>query len=260
MNDPEVRRRVDASLRVDQTGTAHQAAKNLETHYRFLPEGEAGSCICLGGDGFMLQNLRDAIGGSLSMYGMNCGSYGFLSNEFALENLPERLNQARLRRLQVLRMRAELVNGEVREAQAINEVSIFRATRQALKLSVWVDGVSRLLELTCDGLLVATPAGSTAYNRSAGGPIIPIGAGVLALTAISPFRPRWRGAILPVESKVRVDLLEANKRPGHAVADIVEVENVVSVEISLDTSLCVGILFDVSHDLEERIIKEQFTT
>jgi NAD+ kinase len=238
---------------------AQQALEVLSTRYGNADAGEATVIVALGGDGFMLQTLHDHIGGKAPIYGMNRGSVGFLMNGYDEENLPARLARARAVDLHPLRMIALTDIGTEVEALAINEVSLLRQTRQAAKIRIHVDGVARLEELICDGALVATPAGSTAYNLSAHGPIIPIRADLLALTPISAFRPRhWRGALLPHTAKVKFEVLGADKRPVSATADHTEVRDVLTVEVSEVRDLSVTILFDPEHDLEERILKEQF--
>ncbi len=220
--------------------------------------------VALGGDGFMLQTLHEAQGRGLPVYGMNCGTIGFLMNAYAepdLPDLPERLQAAEETTIHPLAMRAENVKGRVTEALAINEVSLLRQGPQAAKLRVLIDGRERLVELVCDGALVATPAGSTAYNYSAHGPILPIGSDVLALTAMSAFRPRrWRGALLPSSAVVRLEVIEGEKRPVMADADSrSSVRDVVSVEVRSAPHVTHRLLFDPGHGLEERLIGEQFT-
>lgn len=217
--------------------------------------------VALGGDGFMLQTLHAAQGRGVPVYGMNCGTIGFLMNAYAEADLPERLGEAEEATIHPLAMRAENVKGRVTEALAINEVSLLRQGPQAAKLRVLVDGRERLAELVCDGALVATPAGSTAYNYSAHGPILPIGSDVLALTAMAAFRPRrWRGALLPSSAVVRFEVIEAEKRPVMADADSrSSVRDVVSVEVRSVPDLTHRLLFDRGHGLEERLIGEQFT-
>lgn len=216
--------------------------------------------VALGGDGFMLQTLHAAHGRRLAVYGMNCGTIGFLMNAYALEDLPARLMAAEETVINPLAMRAENVRGKVTEALAINEVSLLRQGPQAAKLRVSIDGRERMEELVCDGALVATPAGSTAYNYSAHGPILPIGSDVLALTAMSAFRPRrWRGALLPRTALVRFDVVEGEKRPVMADADSrSSVRDVISVEVRSEDSVSHRLLFDPGHGLEERLIGEQF--
>jgi NAD+ kinase len=216
--------------------------------------------VALGGDGFMLQTLHAAQGRGLPVYGMNCGTIGFLMNAYAENDLPDRLRAAEETAIRPLSMRAENARGRVTEALAINEVSLLRQGPQAAKLRVKVDGRVRLEELVCDGALVATPAGSTAYNYSAHGPILPIGSDVLALTAMSAFRPRrWRGALLPSTAMVRLEVLEPEKRPVMADADSrSSVRDVASVEIRSEPGVTHRLLFDPGHGLEERLIGEQF--
>jgi NAD+ kinase len=216
--------------------------------------------VALGGDGFMLQTLHAAHGQRLPVYGMNCGTIGFLMNAFSLADLPARLAAAEETVINPLVMRAENAKGKVTEAQAINEVSLLRQGPQAAKLRITIDGRVRMEELVCDGALVATPAGSTAYNYSAHGPILPIGSDVLALTAMSAFRPRrWRGALLPRSAVVRFDVIEGEKRPVMADADSrSSVRDVISVEVRSDASVSHRLLFDPGHGLEERLIGEQF--
>ena len=216
--------------------------------------------VALGGDGFMLQTLHAAQGRRLPVYGMNCGTIGFLMNAYTPEDLPERLTAAEETVIHPLSMRATNARGKVTEALAINEVSLLRQGPQAAKLQVSVDGRVRLAELVCDGALVATPAGSTAYNYSAHGPILPIGSDVLALTAMSAFRPRrWRGALLPSSAVVRFEVIEGEKRPVMADADSrSSVRDVVSVEVRSDQTVSHRLLFDPGHGLEERLIGEQF--
>lgn len=215
--------------------------------------------VALGGDGFMLQTLHETETTGLPVYGMNCGTVGFLMNTFGLEELPARLAAAEEAVINPLAMTAVSMDGTVTRALAINEVSLLRAGPQAAKLRIFVDGKERLAELICDGALVATPAGSTAYNYSAHGPILPIGSDVLALTPMAAFRPRrWRGALLPKSVVVRFEVLEPEKRPVRADADSRPVTDVVSVEIRSEPAIRHRILFDPGHGLEERLIVEQF--
>ena len=216
--------------------------------------------VALGGDGFMLQSLHAAHGQRLPVYGMNCGTIGFLMNGYSVEGLPERLAAAEETVINPLSMRAENVRGKVTQALAINEVSLLRQGPQAAKLRVLIDGRVRLEEMVSDGALVATPAGSTAYNYSAHGPILPIGSDVLALTAMSAFRPRrWRGALLPSSAVVRFEVIEGEKRPVMADADSrSSVKDVVSVEVRSEPEVRHRLLFDPGHGLEERLIGEQF--
>jgi len=239
--------------------SAKEAMERLAARYDHVPPEEAEVIVALGGDGFMLVTLHSTIDRPVSVYGMNRGSVGFLMNEYGEDDLMERLANAAEATVHPLRMRATTIGGETVEGLAINEVSLLRETRQTAKLQLKIDGVVRLPELVCDGVLVATPAGSTAYNLSAHGPIIPIGAELLAVTPISAFRPRrWRGALLPDHVKVDIEVLEAAKRPVSAVADYTEVRDVATVEIRQEREAALRLLFDPEHNLEERIIKEQF--
>lgn len=246
------------------TEDAQKAAYELCELYDTVPEDEADVIVALGGDGFMLQTLRDTIlkngsGQGTPIFGMNRGTVGFLMNEYRTQDLLTRLQQAEPQCLHPLKMTATDTSGQVHEHYAINEVSLLRETRQAAKIQVSVDGKVRLDELVADGVLVATPAGSTAYNLSAHGPIIPLGTGLLALTPISAFRPRrWRGALLPHQARVTFSILDAKKRPVSAVADQAEVRDVTSVCIEEDRSKNLNVLFDPGHDLAERILLEQF--
>ena len=238
---------------------AQTAANALRARYSSVPLDEAKIIVALGGDGFMLETLHGTLERDVAVYGMNFGSVGFLMNSCAEDGLAERLAQAERVDLHPLRMTAKTVNGRRHEALAINEVSLLRQTHQTAKLRIRIDGRTRMEELICDGALVATPAGSTAYNLSAHGPIIPIGAELLALTPISVFRPRrWRGALLPESVAVNFEVLDADKRPVSAVADSEEVRNVIEVEIRRDASKTLTLLFDPEHNLEERIVAEQF--
>jgi NAD+ kinase len=238
---------------------AQSALASLTAAHGQCPLDRAEVIVALGGDGFMLQTLYDTQALDLPVYGMNCGTIGFLMNAFSLDDLPMRLQAAEEAVLNPLAMRAETVSGHIEEGLAINEVSLLRAGPQAAKLRISVDGKVRLAELVCDGALVCTPAGSTAYNYSAHGPILPIGSDVLALTAMAAFRPRrWRGALLPKSAVVRFDVLEAAKRPVMADADSRSVRDVLSVEIRSDPGIRHRILFDPGHGLDERLIREQF--
>lgn len=242
------------------TDVAENARARFVALHGDAPPEEAAVIVALGGDGFMLETQHRFLGRNLPVYGMNCGSVGFLMNAFHEDDLLPRLSQAQAACLHPLRMRALDATGQMREALAINEVSLLRETRQAAKIRILVDGKERLAELICDGILVATPAGSTAYNLSAYGPIVPLGANLLPLTPISAFRPRrWRGALLPSDATVMFQILEPAKRPVAAVADNVEVRDIRSVEVREDRSLRMTLLFDPDHGLSERIIAEQFT-
>ena len=238
---------------------AVEAKTRLETRYPHVPESEADIIVALGGDGLMLETLHRTIDRDVAVYGMNRGSVGFLMNEYGEESLFERLAAAVRVSLHPLRMEARTIDGKAHQALAINEVSLLRETRQTAKIRISIDGVERMPELVCDGVLVATPAGSTAYNLSAHGPIIPVGAGLLALTPISAFRPRrWRGALLPRTATVAFDILEADKRPVSAVADFTEIRDVAHVTVREDDDVSLTLMFDPEHNLEERIIVEQF--
>jgi NAD+ kinase len=240
---------------------AQQALAELQARYHCVDPGEAEIVIPLGGDGFLLETLHRFLPRRVPIYGMHRGSVGFLMNRYRPEGLVARLATAHPVLLLPLEMIALDKDGVRHRAVAFNEVSLLRESRQAAKLRVVVDGVVRLDELMADGILLATPVGSTAYNLSAHGPIIPLGAGVLALTPISAFRPRrWRGALLRHEARVRIDALESDKRPVSAVADFTEVRDVVSVEIREDREIAMTLLFDRDANLEERVFKEQFAS
>ncbi|KMW60689.1 NAD kinase [Candidatus Rhodobacter oscarellae] len=243
-----------------ETKIAQDAMAELVTAYGSVPLEEAEVIVALGGDGFMLTTLHATMHLSAPVYGMNRGTVGFLMNDYRAEGLLERLADAEETAINPLAMQAVTVDGQVHTALAINEVSMLRAGPQAAKLQISVDGRVRLDELVCDGALVSTPAGSTAYNYSAHGPILPIGADALALTAVAAFRPRrWRGAVLPKSAVVRLDVVNPAKRPVNADADSRQVDNVASVEIRSEPSVVHRLLFDPGHGLEERLIREQFT-
>lgn len=247
------------TFRASRAPAAQQALADLLARYGEVPLDEAEVVVCLGGDGFMLQTLHDTHASGLPVYGMNCGTVGFLMNTYATENLPERLVAAEEAVINPLSMRATAPDGTVTEALAINEVSLLRAGPQAAKLRISVDGKERLAELVCDGALLCTPAGSTAYNYSAHGPILPIGADILALTAVAAFRPRrWRGALLPSSAVVRFDVIDPERRPVRADADTLAVPQVIRVEVRSEPGVRHRILFDPGHGLEERLIIEQF--
>ncbi len=239
---------------------AQEARARLAARYGEWPEDQAEVIVALGGDGFMLESLHERIAAPRPIYGMNRGSVGFLMNDYAEDELLERINTARSTTIHPLAMTATTRDGVVARALAINEVSMLRQTHQTAKLRISVDGRIRLEELFCDGALVATPAGSTAYNLSAHGPIIPLGANVLALTPISAFRPRrWRGALLPHTADVCFEVLEPDKRPVAAVADNFEVRDVARVEIRAVRKPALVMLFDAGRTFEERVLVEQFT-
>jgi NAD+ kinase len=241
------------------SASARRALKKLAKRYGNVDPSRADVIVALGGDGFMLETLHSVIDRNTPIYGMNRGSVGFLMNGFAIDDLKERLRSAEEVRLHPLAMVATTVDGKKHRARAINEVSLLRQTRQSSHLRILVDGAERMADLVCDGALVATPAGSTAYNLSAHGTIIPIGAGLMALTPISAFRPRsWRGAVLPNKAVVVFEVLQADKRPVAAVADFTEVRDVARVEVREDRSTTLHLLFDHEHNLEERIVAEQF--
>lgn len=242
-----------------QTPAAQAAREALVAHYGETPLTRAAVIVALGGDGFMLETLHALQHRDLPVYGMNRGTVGFLLNDFRIDGLPERIARAQETVLNPLRMSATTAGGAVHQALAINEVSLLRMGPQAARLRILVDGRVRMDELVCDGALVATPAGSTAYNYSAHGPILPIGAEVLALTAIAAFRPRrWRGALLPKAARVRFEVLDPDKRPVMAEADAQSVREVVAVDIATDPAIRHRLLHDAGHGLEERLIREQF--
>jgi NAD+ kinase len=238
---------------------ARTALRELQRAYGTVAPKSADVIVALGGDGFMLETLHRHLRHHVPIYGMHRGSVGFLMNSYAVERLPERLGRATPVTLHPLRMTTETMSGRRRQALAFNEVSLLRETRQTAKIRISLNGVVHLEELICDGLLVSTPAGSTAYNLSAHGPIIPLGTDLLALTPISPFRPRrWRGALLPDSTRISFDILETEKRPVSAVADSTEVRDVARIHVAAEKRISMTLLFDPEHDLEERIIKEQF--
>jgi NAD+ kinase len=236
-----------------------EAKAALEQRYAHCAPADADVIVALGGDGFMLETLHRNMNRKVPIYGMNRGTVGFLLNEYSEDDLPARLNSAQQAILHPLTMVAITDAGVEQHAKAINEVSLLRQTRQAAHLRVLVDGRERIDRLICDGALVSTPAGSTAYNLSAHGPILPIGSQALALTPISAFRPRrWRGAVLPITARVTFEVLDNYKRPVSAVADATEVRNVVEVHVQQDAETELHLLFDAEHNLEERILREQF--
>ncbi|WP_092780438.1 NAD kinase [Jannaschia pohangensis] len=242
------------------TPEAQTALTRLTDRYGQVDPADAAVIVALGGDGFMLQTLHGTMHIDAPVYGMNRGTVGFLMNDYRETGLTGRLAQAEEATINPLRMVATRQGGEVVEALAINEVSLLRAGPQAARLRITIDGKERMAELVCDGALVATPAGSTAYNYSAHGPIVPIGSGVLALTAMSAFRPRrWRGALLPKSARVCFDVIDPDKRPMMAEADGQSVRDVVSVEVASEPSVSHRLLFDPGHGLEERLLREQFT-
>jgi NAD+ kinase len=241
------------------TPDAQGALKALQDCYPSAAPEDADVIVALGGDGLMLQSLHRFMGTAKPIYGMNKGTVGFLMNDFREDDLFERLEAAERGVVHPLLMVAWDVHGVAHTARAINEVSMLRQTYQASKLRVSVDNRVRIPELSADGILVATPAGSTAYNLSVGGPILPLNAPLLALTPISAFRPRrWRGALLPDYAKIQIEVLEAGNRPVSAVADHTEFRNVSRVDVSMDRSVDLVMLHDPGHSLDERILREQF--
>jgi NAD+ kinase len=241
------------------TPEAREAYGRLEKRYGNADPAKADVIVALGGDGLMLQTLHKFMNSGKPIYGMHRGTVGFLMNEFVEERLTERLSNAHITVIHPLVMQARDAQGRTHEHRAINEVSLFCQSAQAAHLQIMIDGQERLAELISDGVLVATPAGSTAYNLSAQGPIIPINAPLLALTPISPFRPRrWRGALLPNKAKVTIEIMDADKRPVAAVADHDEVRSVRRVDIAMDHNISINMLFDPGHNLDERILREQF--
>ncbi|MEO0981166.1 MAG: NAD kinase [Pseudomonadota bacterium] len=238
---------------------AQDALAELTKRYGAVSEDAADVIVALGGDGAILDTLRRRFDDKKPVYGMHRGTVGFLMNEFALDELPARLDRAERATIYPLRMRTIDIHGETRMHLAINEASLFRQTAQTARFRILVDGRERMAQLSCDGVMVATPAGSTAYNLSAQGPILPIGANLLALTPVSPHRPRrWRGALLRHDADVRIECLEPHRRSVAAVADNQEVRDVELVEVREDRSQGVVLLFDPGHALDERILREQF--
>ena len=247
------------SFQASEAAEAQRALRTLRHRYGHVPPERADVIVALGGDGFMLQTLHATMNLDAPVYGMNRGTVGFLMNDYAEDGLIERLEAAQRVVINPLRMEAEDQHGVLTHALAINEVSLLRETRQAAKIRISLDGEVRMQELICDGVMVATPAGSTAYNLSAHGPILPIQARMLALTPISAFRPRrWRGALLPWDAKVRFEVLERHKRPVSATADAVEVREVSRVDVRTADDIGMALLYDPGHGLEERLIREQF--
>lgn len=240
---------------------ALQAKANFEALYPSVSPEKADVLVAFGGDGFMLETMHGFLGSSLPIFGIHCGSIGFLMNEFSPHDLMTRLENAKPTTLYPLEMTAHHKDGIVTKALAFNEVFLFRETRQACKIQIMVDDIVRLQELICDGILVSTPAGSTAYNLSAHGPILPLGAPLLALTPLCPFRPhRWRGALLPEGTQVSFTVLDSLKRPASAVADFTEIRDVDSVSVCQTKDHPATLLFDHENNLDERILREQFLT
>src|SRR4051794_16115489 len=260
MGDPADKR---MTLVASNAEAAQAAEAMLRARYPFVPMEEAELIVALGGDGYLLHTLRErlSVGRVCPVFGMNRGTVGFLMNEWRIDGLIERLHRAKSFTVSPLEMRAVTVGGEEVVHHAINEVSLLRETRETAWIEVSVNGRVVMPELVCDGVLVATPAGSTAYNLSAHGPILPLAAKMLALTPISPFRPRrWSGAIIPDDASVAFRVLEPQNRPVSAVADQIEVRDVAKVEITLDRERSLTLLFDPEHALDERIAMEQFMT
>ncbi|MGK7294301.1 MAG: NAD kinase [Candidatus Wenzhouxiangella sp. M2_3B_020] len=238
---------------------AREALAELEARYERVPTSEADVLVALGGDGFMLHTLHENSARDLPVFGMHLGEVGFLMNRFSTDELPERIDNAASFSLAPLKMQVRTVAGEEREGVAINEVALLRQTNQAAHIRILVNGTERVSRLVADGVLVATAAGSTAYNLSAHGPILPLGTEAVALTPISPFRPRrWGGAILPAEVEVEFQVLNAERRPVSATADYDEVRDVTRVRVARSAELLHTLLFDPEHSLDERILNEQF--
>jgi len=249
------------ALIVSPTQPAQEAAEKLKPMIDWVPPEEADQAVVLGGDGFMLQTLHQMLNRRkiMPVYGMNLGTVGFLMNNWHLEDLSERLTNARAFKVKPLKMEVETISGASFTLPAINEVSLLRETRQTAKLEIEINGRVMMEELVCDGVLIATPAGSTAYNLSANGPILPLTCNLLALTPISPFRPRrWKGAILPDKMEISIRVLNPEKRPVSAVGDQQEVRDVSRVKVAIDRSQSLTMLFDPEHALDDRIAMEQF--
>lgn len=238
---------------------AQEALKRLKARYAHVAASKADVIVALGGDGFMLRTLHRHMKQGVPIYGMNRGSVGFLMNNYSEKALKKRIARAVSMAVNPLVMKTINTSGKKHTALAINEVSLLRQTRLAAKINIHVDGVERIAGMICDGVLIATPAGSTAYNLSVQGPIIPLGAEILALTPISAFRPRqWRGALLPHDATVTFEILDAEERKVSAVADYTEIRRVAKVTVREDRSKTVTMLHDPEHNFEERILKEQF--
>jgi NAD+ kinase len=244
----------------DVGGRAQKSLRDLYERYEFAERVEGARVVlALGGDGFMLDVLHRYMSYGVPIYGMNCGTVGFLMNSYRLTRLDAALRESEPVRLFPLRMRAVTTDGREYDALAVNEVSLLRETRQTAHIRLSIDKRVRVQELIGDGALICTPAGSTAYNLSAGGPIVPLGSGVLALTPLNPFRPRrWSGALIPDKATVELEVLDPAKRPVSAVADFTEIRDVARVEVACDEAHAVTLLFDKGHSLEERILNEQF--
>ena len=244
---------------VDYTKISKESSNRIQSTYKFFSLSEADAIVVLGGDGFMLDILKRYQDLDLPFYGINKGTVGFLMNQNQNENLLNNLNQAEETIIHPLKMHAKKIDGSEEDHLAINEISILRSGSQAAKLKIVVDNLVRLEELVCDGALVSTPAGSTVYNYSAHGPILPIDSNILALTAMAAFRPRrWRGALIPSNAKIEFFIKDSNKRPVSAYADSKEVKNISSVKIESEDDVYYKLLFDKGHGLQERILREQF--
>ena len=244
---------------VDYTKISKESSNRIQSTYKFFSLSEADAIVVLGGDGFMLDILKQYQDLDLPFYGINKGTVGFLMNQNQNENLLNKLNQAEETIIHPLKMHAKKIDGSEEDHLAINEISILRSGSQAAKLKIVVDNLVRLEELVCDGALVSTPAGSTAYNYSAHGPILPIDSNILALTAMAAFRPRrWRGALIPSNAKIEFFIKDYNKRPVSAYADSKEVKNISCVKIESEDDVYYKLLFDKGHGLQERILREQF--
>lgn len=240
---------------------AQQGLEILASRYDLVPVEEADAIVVLGGDGFMLNSMHRYLGSGLPIYGMNRGTVGFLLNEFREDKLIERINSSKRQQLFPLHMTVTDIEGQVHEALAFNEVAMIRYSQQTANLRIVIDGKVRMEKLMSDGVLVCTPAGSTAYNLSVHGPVIPIGADIIGLTPISPFRPRrWRGALLPYTSVIEITNLDPEKRPVGASADSTEIKNAVKMVVRVRDADSLTVLFDHGHSLEERIINEQFSS
>lgn len=249
------------AITASQSKNAQDAYHDLKQKYRdyIVPENQADVIVALGGDGFMLHTLHQHIESAKPVFGMRRGTVGFLMNRYSDEDLIQRLGHSQVTMLHPLKMLATTTNGEHFEALAINEVSLLRQTRQSSRIGISINGQSKIQQLIGDGIMLATPAGSTAYNLSAHGPVLPLGADILALTPISPFRPRrWKGAIIPSDAHIKFTVQDCGKRPVSATADNYEVRGVDSVEVFEDKSVELQLLFDPEHRLEDRIINEQF--
>ncbi|MFV9874972.1 MAG: NAD kinase [Rickettsiales endosymbiont of Dermacentor nuttalli] len=245
----------------DDTQKSLQTLASLQEKYHFVQiEDEPDIIIILGGDGFMLHSLHNLMHLNIPLYGMNVGHIGFLMNNFSVDDLLSRLEKAKITSINPLRMLARRIDNSEYTRLAINEIYLLRNTNQAARINIYINDILQINEMVCDGIMVATAAGSTAYNLSAGGPVIPLEADLLALTPLNPFRPRrWKGALLPSSARIKFEILESEKRETNAIADFHEVKNVVNVEVSKAEGKEIKLLFDESYSLEERIIREQFS-